>query len=448
MVRSKLSLLTLLVAALAACGQAPTASEVPAVPAAAPAASEAPAAAAPASQAGAGSRLEVFSWWTSGGEAAALDALFATYKTQAPGIEIVNATVAGGGGDAARPVLQTRLAGGDPPDTWQVHPGAELMGQYVAADYVEPVTELYASEGWDKVVPQDLLDTMTKDGQIYAVLAGVHRGNGFWYNKALLEKAGVSVGDTLSIDEFFAAAEKLKAAGITPLCVGDQGIWASTQLFENTLIGTIGPDKYLGLWNGSVSFDSPEVKQAMTNYGKILDYQNDDHAALSWDQAVKKLMEGSCAFNSMGDWAYGEFVNAGKKDNVDFGWVSHPGTAGTFVIVSDGFTLAKGAPDRAATLAWLKAVGSKEGQEAFNPLKGSIPARTDVDRAKFGPYHNWSMDSFAKDKLVPTVVHGSAAPADFQQALNDAVTTFVVDRNVDAFATALASAAQMSGFAK
>jgi glucose/mannose transport system substrate-binding protein len=89
-----------------------------------------------------------------------------------------------------------------------------------------------------------------------------------------------------------------------------------------------------------------------------------------------------------------------------------------------------------------------EGQEAFNPLKGSIPARTDVDRKKFGVYHNWSMDSFAKDILVPTVVHGSAAPADFQQALNDAVTTFIVDKNVDAFAAALVAAAKTAGFAK
>jgi glucose/mannose transport system substrate-binding protein len=190
------------------------------------------------------------------------------------------------------------------------------------------------------------------------------------------------------------------------------------------------------------------VKQAITAYGKMLDYQNQDHSALTWDQAVKKLIDGGCAFNSMGDWAYGEFVKAGKKDNVDFGWVSHPGTDGAFVIVADGFVLAKGAPHKDATIAWLKAIGSKEAQEAFNPLKGSIPARTDVDRSKFGPYHNWSMDSFAKDKLVPSVVHGEAAPAEFQQALNDAVTTFIVAKNVDDFATSLTQAAKTAGFSK
>jgi len=395
-----------------------------------------------------GGKLEVFSWWTSGGEAAALDSLFKEFAKVNPTGEIINATVAGGGGTNAKAVLQTRLAGGNPPDTWQVHPGNELLGQYVEPGYVDPITDLYKSEGWDKVMPKGIVDQMTKDGEIYGVLCGVHRGNGLWYNKKVLDAQGITVGATMSFDEFFKAADQLKAAKITPLCVGDSNIFASAQLFENTLLGVIGPEKYLGLWNGSVKFDAPEVKQAMTTFGKMLDYQNADHSALSWDQAVKKLMDGECVFNSMGDWAYGEFVKAGLKDNVDFGWVGHPGTTGSFMIVADGFVLAKNAPDPENTRAWLAVIGSKAGQEVFNPLKGSIPARTDVDRAKFGPYHNWSMDSFAKDALVPTVVHGSAAPAAFQQALFDSVTVFIVDRNVDAFATALVKAAQESGFAE
>jgi Bacterial extracellular solute-binding protein len=97
--------------------------------------------------------LEIFSYWTSGSEAAALNALLDLYKAQNPGVEIVNATVAGGNGSAALPVLQARLLGGNPPDTWQTHPGSELFNRYVAAGKCEPLTELYASEGWLKVVP-------------------------------------------------------------------------------------------------------------------------------------------------------------------------------------------------------------------------------------------------------------------------------------------------------
>jgi glucose/mannose transport system substrate-binding protein len=96
----------------------------------------------------------------------------------------------------------------------------------------------------------------------------------------------------------------------------------------------------------------------------------------------------------------------------------------------------------------LKSIGSKQSQEAFNPLKGSIPDRTDVDKSKFGPYHQWSMASFAKDALLPSCVHGEAAPAAFQQSLNDAITSFVTDQNVDQFTSALVQAAKDSGIKK
>ena len=395
------------------------------------------------SQAAGERKLEVFSWWTSGSEAAALDALFKVYKRQNPGVEIINATVAGGAGFAARAVLQTRLAGGKPPDSWQTHPGRELLDQYVEPGYGEAITELYKSEGWDRVFPKELvMDLLTNGRKIYAVLVGIHRGNVIWYNTKLLEKNGIRVGDQLTFDQFFAACEKLKAAGISPLGVGDSGIWASSQLFENTLLGVIGPKGWTDLFSGATPWDDPRVKEAMKLFAKMQDYVNPDHSALSWDQAIKALMEGKVAFSSMGDWAYGEFVKANMKEKEDFGWVCNPYTDGSFVIIADGFTLAKGSPHKQAALAWLKSIGSKDAQEAFNSIKGSIPARTDVDRSKFDAYQQWSMDSFAEDELVASCVHGEAAPAAFEQALNDAVTTFVVDRNVDNFANALVKAAK------
>jgi glucose/mannose transport system substrate-binding protein len=358
---------------------------------------------------------------------------------------VINATVAGGGGSAARPVLQTRLAVGNPPDTWQSHPGWELLGQYVEHNFCEPINDLYQSNGWDKVFPKSLVEMMTKNGNTYAVLAGVHHGNVLWYNKKLLDQNGIKIGHKMTFGEFFAACDKLKAAGISALGVGDSGIWASAQLFENTLLGVVGSQGWTELFNGNMRWDDPKVKQAMQYFAKMQEYLNPDHAALSWDQAVDELMKGKVAFTSMGDWVDGEFVKAGMKEKEDFGWVNHPGTDGSFIIVADGFTLAKGAPHKEATIAWLKSLGSKESQEGFNRLKGSIPARTDVDKSQFDGYHQWSMTEFAKDKLLPSCVHGEAAPASFQDALNGAVTSFIVDKNVEKFANALVQAAGSSG---
>lgn len=390
--------------------------------------------------------MEVFSWWTSGGEAAALQALFDAYNARYPKVEIINATVAGGGGAAAKAVLQTRLTGGDPPDTWQLHPGAELIEKYVLDGYVEPVTDLYEEEGWFDVVPKDLIDQMSYQGEVYAVLTGIHRGNELWYNKKVLDENGIEPPKTF--DEFFAAAEKLKVAGVTPLVLGNSEKFAGVQLFETVLMGTLGAEGYLGLWDGSVSFDSPEVRKAIETYDRMLNYINEDHSAFGWSAAVERVINGEAAFNVMGDWAYGDFIAKGQKPEVDFGWESAPGNQGIFDVVADAFPVAKNAPHPENARNWLRVIGSLEAQEAFNPLKGSSPSRTDVDRSKFGAYHNWAMDSFANDALLPSVTHGSAAPAGFQEALYDAITLFIVDRDVDGLVNSLVAAAEEAGLGK
>ena len=83
--------------------------------------------------------VEVFSWWTGGGEAAGLDAMIEVFATTDPDITFENSAVAGGAGTNARAVLASRLQANDPPDSWQGHAGQELIGTYVAADQIEPL---------------------------------------------------------------------------------------------------------------------------------------------------------------------------------------------------------------------------------------------------------------------------------------------------------------------
>lgn len=385
-------------------------------------------------------KLEIFSWLTSGSEASALGTLIENYERQYPGIVVSNDTVTGGSGSVARPVLQRRLAAGSPPDVWQTHAGSELFGQYVDPGYCEPVTDLYRGGGWDRVFPKSLLDLITKDGKVYAVPTAVHRGNVLWYNKSLLEQHGIAVGKRMTFDEFFAACDKLEAAGIPALSMGDSGAWGSAHLFENTLLGVIGPHAWTELFGGRMSWDDPKVKQAIRYFARMQAYLNSDHAALSWDQALKKLVDGKAGFLSMGDWAEGEFARANLKPDVDFGWVSFPGTEGSFLLVADAFALASAAPHKEAGIGWLKSIASKDAQQRFSALNGGIPARTDIDPLTLDSYQQWARADFTRDTLVPSCVHGLAAPAAFRQTLGDAVAAFVADKNVDAFAGALTQA--------
>jgi glucose/mannose transport system substrate-binding protein len=388
-----------------------------------------------------GNTLEVFSWWTSPGEAAALQTLFDAFTAANPDVEIVNSAVAGGAGVNAQAVLQTRLQGNEPPDSWQTHVGRELVDRYVVPGYCEPITDLFTAEGWADVMPEGLVNQATWEGEQYSVPVNVHRGNTLWYNKTVLADAGVEVGDTMSVEEFFAAADALQAAGVTPLAFSNQEGFQGSQMYESTLLGVAGPEAYDALFKGEMSWDDPVAREAAEVYARMLNYMNEDYSALAWNDAVAMVIEGRAAFNSMGDWAYGEVVAREAEDNI--GWVSHPGSTGSFVLVVDSFTLPVGAPNAENARNWLTILGTKEAQETFNPLKGSIAARTDVNRDIFSPYHQWSMDGFAADALVPSCAHGMASSPAFQQAILDASAAFVADKDVDTYLLMLADAAAM-----
>ena len=396
-----------------------------------------PGAASPTPTAGALSgKLEIFSWWTTGGEAAGLEALFDLYPEKCPGdVEIVNATVAGGAGFNARQVLTTRMLGGDPPGSFQVHMGHELTDTWVTTGNMEPLDALYEEEGWNDVFPQGVLDIVSYQGKPYSVPVNIHRANVLWYNKKVFEDNNLKPPTTF--DEFFQVADTLKAAGITPLALGDNGIWASAQVMETVLLGTLGADGYNGLWTGNTDWAGPEVTKALETFKRMLSYVNSDHSSLTWDQANALVISGDAAMTIMGDWIEGDYK---AKNFTDFGYVPTPGTKGIYDALSDTFGLPKGAPNPDAVMCWLRLVGSKEGQEAFNPLKGSICARADCDTSLFDAYLQSAIADWKTDTIVPSLAHGAAASQGWVAEITDATTAFVTDLNVAAFQSRLVDA--------
>lgn len=385
-------------------------------------------------------QLEIFSWWTTGGEAAGLEKMFELYKGEFPNTEIINATVAGGAGFEAKPALKARMLGGDPPDSFQVHMGHELIDTWVTTDFMEPLDDVFQEEGFNEVFPPGVLEIVSYDGHPWSVPVNIHRANVLWYNKKVFEENGWTAPTTF--DEFFALADVMQAAGVTPLALGDVGIWASTHLFEVVLAGTLGPDKYIGLWTGETDWNSAEVTQALESMARMLGYANPDHSALSWDQANDLVIAGSAGMTIMGDWVDADNL---AKNFPDSGWAPPPGTQGTFVALSDTFGLPKDVPHPEAAKEWLRLAGSKAGQEAFNPVKGSICARNDCDKNLFGTYLQSAMDDWAKDSIVPSLAHGAAASESWVTMINDVMTSFVSDLDVAKAQSGLAQACVDAG---
>jgi glucose/mannose transport system substrate-binding protein len=396
-----------------------------------------------AQAAGVGGKLEVFSWWTAGGESEGLDALFKIMKTQNPDVEIVNATVAGGGGTNAQAVLRTRVLGGNPPDSFQVHGGSDILDNWVKAGKMEDISAIWTKNGYDKVIPKGIQAQFMADGKFYGMPVNIHRNNNLYFNNALLAKAGVKAPTTLA--QFWIAADKLKKAGITPLALGSQGNWEITMLLENLLVASGGAGFYNDLTAGKIAWTDARVIKALTNLKRMMGYVNKDHAALSWDQGAGLVLNGKAAFNIMGDWAKGYFLSNKWTADKEFSSIPAPGTLGTFIATNDAFGQPTGAPNQAAVAEWLKLLGSKEGQEQFNIKKGSICARTDCDPKLFDPIGQRTMKDFSSNAIVATIAHGSAMKGSFVSALHDEMGVFALKGDVQQTAANLEKQAKDLG---
>lgn len=393
-----------------------------------------------ASAAGVTGKIEVFSWWTSGSESAALNTILSSLQKSNPSLDIINAAVAGGAGTNAKQVLATRLAAGDTPETWQSHPGGDLKG-YVDQGVVQDLSALYISQGWNKVVPKALIDSMTYNGKTYSVLTGIHRANVIWTNKADLKKAGVTLGASVTWTQLSKAATQLKAAGITPLCLGDKDIWTAAMILENLLVGELGGPAYDQLNQGKMRWSDPKVAKVVGHFNTMLTWANTDHKALDWTGAVAALAQGTCAMNVMGDWAYGELLVKQKKvDGVDFGYTV-PGSPHTFVTVGDSFVIGTKAKNPAAAEAFIKTIMDPKVQLAFSKAKGSSPYRSDVSTKTLGKYQQGAAKVLVSGLKVASLVHGQQlVSASISQAFSDGVTFLEANKSAAAFGKSMDTA--------
>lgn len=147
----------------------------------------------------------------------------------------------------------------------------------------------------------------------------------------------------------------------------------------------------------------------------------------------------------MGDWTHGYFQSLGLEAGEDYGWTPAPGTGGSFTIVSDAFVLPENAPHRDAAVAWLEVIGSREGQDAFNPIKGSIPARSDPDHTLYDLYQLSLMEDFRSAEVTLSLTHDTAVSTDWLYAFTEIMARFISDLDVDAAQKAMASACVEAG---
>ena len=381
--------------------------------------------------------VEVVHWWTSGGEAKAVDVLKKLIEKD--GFTWQDSAVAGGGGAAAMTVLKTRAVSGNPPSAAQIK-GPDLQ-DWGALGLLTNLDDVSKANNWDALLSKTVSDTMKYDGHYVAVPVNIHRVNWLWINPEVFKKAGIDKAPT-TLDELYAAGDKLKAAGFIPLAHGGQP-WQDSTVFEDLVLSIMGADGYK---KALVELDesaltSEQMTQVFTALKKLQGYMDPDGTGQDWNLEAAKVINGKAGMQIMGDWAKSEWTAAGKKAGVDYECVPFPGTQGSFTYNIDSLAMFKlsaknNTPANIAAQNDLAKVALEpDFQYVFNQNKGSIPVRNDLDMSKFDSCGQASAKDFAAaDKagqLEPSMAHNMATSLAVQGAIFDVVSNFMSDKNAD-----------------
>lgn len=405
-----------------------------ATPASQPAADTAgaPATAAPAN---ANRTLEIYHWWTAPGEREAADAMFAALTAAYPDITVVENPSPGGGGVNQRVVLQSRIAAGDYPDTFQTLGGAELKN-YVDSGVLLPIDDLWAELGYDRVVPSPLAKAVTVNGHPYVVPLNMHIQNILYYNQKLFDELKLQAPTTYN--DLVAACGAIKQARPEMACLGlgSKEKWGDAFVFDSILLEEGGPEYYVRLYKGEVDVSAdPVYRSALEKFAQLTPYINADHAALTWDQAVGLVGSEKAAMTLMGTWAIGAFTKgSGWQPGVDFGAVTFPQRPERILLFHpDTYGITTKAPHPEAARDWLKVVASQDLQIPTDVTQGGLFARTDIDPAKFPDPIRQELQAFVGANPGKLILdqHGSILPATAQPAYWDLLSSFLVKPDVD-----------------
>lgn len=365
--------------------------------------------------------VEVLHWWTAGGEAAALDVLKQDLETKGVGWQ--DMPVAGGGGEAAMTTLRARVTAGNAPTAVQML-GFDIT-DWANEGVLGNLNAVAAEENWDEVVPTALQAFAKHEGNWISAPVNVHSTNWVWINKAALDDAGGKVPTTW--EELVVVLDAMKANGITPLAHGGQP-WQDATIFDAVVL-SMGDDFYkqsmIDLDMDALSGD--EMTEVFNRMETLRSYVDDNFSGRDWNLASSMVIEGTAGMQMMGDWAKGEFVKAEQTPGTDFLCIRFPGTQGSVTFNSDQFAMfGQEDGDSDAQLKMASSIMNPVFQSAFNVVKGSAPARTDVPNDDFDDCGKKAMSDLAEantaNSLFGSMAHGHAAPAAIKNAVYDVVT--------------------------
>jgi glucose/mannose transport system substrate-binding protein len=375
---------------------------------------------ASAAAAHAGPRAEVIHWWTSGGESAAVRQVAQAYR-DAGGTWIDSAIA---GGDQSRAVTVNRIIGGNPPTAAQFNTSKQFL-DIIEEDMLNDVDELARRENWDQLLPEPIVGVIKVKGHYYAAPMNIHMQTWLWYSKAAFARAGVNK-EPASVEELFAALDKLKAAGLIPLAHGGQS-WQEVILFSSMLSNLGGRELYLKVIRDrdQAAINSAAFRKVLLAYKRLQSYVDPSSPGRNWNDATALVISGRAGIQIMGDWAKGEFTNANQTAGKQYGCIPGLSANSPYLIQGDVFVFPKTTDADAIRAQKLMAsvVERPNVQLQFSKLKGSLPVRPDLDASQLDVCAQKGM-AILRDRARPVGVTEVYLTPDQNGALQDVLTAY------------------------
>ncbi|MCB1446258.1 MAG: carbohydrate ABC transporter substrate-binding protein [Rhizobiaceae bacterium] len=366
--------------------------------------------------------VDVLQYWTSASESKAMNAIADAYKAR--GGKWIDSPAADF--DSAVAAATSRIAGGEPPSAVLMTPSS-AMRDLATSGQLRNFDDLASANGWQKVMPPLVWDKLSVDGYLVGLPVGIHADNWIWYSKPLFDK--LNIEEPKSLDEMFAAADKIKAAGYTAFAVGGEP-WQEVSILTDMIIALGGPEYWNELFikRDPEAMKSPILPKAFELYRKVSTYVDPASPGRSWNDTTNMVITGKAAMQFMGDWARGEFLAAGQVAGKDFGCFLAPSEKPAYAVIVDIFAFPVNTDeDRVKGQTMLAETVMDPAVEAkIASVKGSVPSRSDVDTSMLDVCAAKGVELLANPKAAVSAAY-DALPGDLNGQMTDLATQFWTD---------------------
>jgi ABC-type glycerol-3-phosphate transport system substrate-binding protein len=307
------------------------------------------------------------------------------FNAQSNACEMVDNTT---GHEDFKTQILVMLAGENPPDIFSYWAGARV--QFVVdSDALMELSDFYDQEKLGDILVPGIQGSTQYNGGTYSIPQNFHYV-GWFYNPKAFAQAGITETPE-TWEEFLAAADKLKAAGIAPIALGSKNRWPA-QFYTDFLVSyTAGHEYRAKLQAGEASFTDPEVVKAMELWKELIDkgYFYPDANAYDWTDAADQVAKGEAGMTLMGTWITGYWDANGLKAGEDYDVfpfaVIDPSIPPATFASTDSWTIpaqAKNAECAKEFIAWAL---TPEMQLLWAKGQGALPASSQVDTSTFNP---------------------------------------------------------------